>query len=291
VLSSGQTSVGADERLSSDGDGLVTVLRPPNRWSGLDLAELWRYRELVYILAWRDVKVRYKQAVLGFAWTVLQPLMLMALFTLIFTRITSIDTGSVPYPVFAFTGLLPWTIFANIVASASASVVTNANMVSRVYFPRLVIPVGTVLARAPDFVISAVLLLVIMGIYGYRPPLSALLLPAIMAASMLAAASLGIWLSALNVAYRDMAYLTPFLVQVWLFITPIAYPSSAVPGKLQWLTASNPMSWVINVARWAMLGSSIPLWVTLASAAFMCVALVTGLYYFRRVEQFFADVI
>jgi lipopolysaccharide transport system permease protein len=291
VVASSQTPVGADERPALPSDGVVTVLKPPGRWAGLELRELWRYRDLIYILAWRDVKVRYKQAVLGFAWTVLQPLLLMALFTFIFTRITTIDTGSVPYPVFAFTGLLPWTLFANIVSSSSASVVASANMVSRVYFPRLAIPVGTIFARAPDFLISAGLLLVFMGIYGFVPRTTALLLPVIGVASLLAAASIGIWLAALNVAYRDMVYVTPFLVQVWLFITPIAYPAGAVPGKLQWLTASNPMSWVINVARWAMLGSPIPGWVTVASAGTMCIALVTGLFYFRRVEHFFADVI
>jgi homopolymeric O-antigen transport system permease protein len=292
VVASRQTPVGANERLSPDAGAHETVLKPPGRWAGLELLDLWRYRELVYILAWRDVKVRYKQAVLGFGWTVIQPLMLMALFTFMFTRITNLTVpGNVPYPVFAFTGLLPWTLFANVVGSSAASVVANANMVSRVYFPRLTIPVGAVLARTPDFLINSVLLFAIMGIYGVALPTTALLLPVIMAASMLAAASIGIWLSALNVAYRDMVYLTPFLTQVWLFITPVAYPSSAVPASLSWLTASNPMSWVINVSRWALLGSSIPVAVTLASAGTMCIALVAGLVYFRRVEQFFADVI
>lgn len=274
------------------GSGHVTVIKVPGRWAGLEFGELWRHRDLVYLLSWRDVKVRYKQAVFGFAWTVLQPLLLMGLFTVVFTRIAKgIDTGGIPYPVFAFTGLLPWTLFASIVNSSSASLVANANMISKVYFPRLAIPLGTIFGKGPDFLVSAVLLLVIMGIYGFVPPVSALLLPVVMLASMLAAASLGIWLSALNVAYRDMVYVTPLFMQVWLFITPIAYPASAVPGQLRWLTASNPMSWVINVARWAMLGSPMPLWVTVASASTMCILLVTGLVYFRRVEQFFADVI
>lgn len=274
------------------GDPRVTVLEPETGWPRLELLELWRYRELLYMLAWRDVKVRYKQAVIGVAWTVLQPLLLVALFTLVFHRIASLKTGTTAaYPIFAFTGLLPWLQFSNIVPTAAQSIVSNSMLVSKVYFPRLIIPVGSVLARVPDFVISAMLLLVIMGVYGYVPPVTALMLPLVMVGSMLAAASLGIWFSALNVAYRDVQYIVPFLMQAWMFLTPIAYPTSAVPAKLRWLPAINPMSWVIDVARWALLGSSIPVAVTLVSAAVTCVALVGGVYYFRRVQQYFADVI
>lgn len=273
-------------------DPEVTVVQPVGRWSRLDLGDLWRYRELLYILAWRDIKVRYKQAVIGVAWTVLQPLLLVALFTLVFHRIASLKTGTTAaYPIFAFTGLLPWLQFSSIVPTAAQSIVSNSMLVSKVYFPRIVIPVSSVLARVPDFVISAALLLVIMGVYGYVPPVTAVLLPVVMVASMLAAASLGIWFSALNVAYRDVQYVVPFLMQAWMFFTPIAYPTSAVPAKLRWLPAVNPMSWVIDIARWALLGSSIPILVTLVSAGVMCLALVSGLYYFRRVQQYFADVI
>lgn len=270
----------------------VTVLRPIRRWPGLELLELWRYRDLLYILAWRDVKVRYKQAVLGVAWTVLQPLLLVALFTMVFRRIAHFnsDVGA-PYPVFAFTGLLPWLLFSNIVPGAANAIISNSALVSKVYFPRLVIPVGAVLARTPDFLISTVMLLVIMGVYGYVPPVTIVLLPLIMVASMLAAASLGIWLSALNVAYRDVQYVVPFLMQAWMFLTPIAYPTTFVPAKLRWVPGANPMTWVIDVSRWALLGQPIPVSVTLASAAVMIVALVGGLYYFRKVQQFFADVI
>lgn len=270
----------------------LTIVEPVGRWPRLELGDLWRYRELLYILAWRDVKVRYKQAVIGIVWTILQPLLLVALFTLVFHRIASLDTGTTAaYPIFAFTGLLPWLQFATIVPTAAQSIVSNSMLVSKVYFPRLVIPMGSVLSRAPDFVISSALLLVLMGVYGFVPPVTVALLPLIMVASMLAAASLGVWFSALNVAYRDVQYVVPFLMQAWMFITPIAYPTSAVPPRLSWLPALNPMSWVIDVARWALLGSPVPVFVTLVSAAVMCVALISGLYYFRRVQQYFADVI
>jgi lipopolysaccharide transport system permease protein len=282
-----------DLRAASGGE--ITVLKPAGGWTRLELADLWRYRDLLYILAWRDVKVRYKQATLGIAWTVLQPLLLVGLFTFVFTRIgggfkSKLPAG-VPYPVFAFTGLLPWLVFATIVPSSANSIVSNSALVSKVYFPRLVIPLGSVVARIPDFLISAIMLLVIMGIYGFAPPNTGLLLPVIMVASMLAAASLGIWFSALNVAYRDVQYVVPFLIQAGMFFTPIAYPTSSVPASLQWLPALNPMTWVINVARWSLLGSSIPVAVSLESAGTMCVLLVTGLYYFRKVQNFFADVV
>lgn len=283
-------SRGRDEPPPTIGD--MTVLKPVSGWSRPELLDLWRYRDLLYILAWRDVKVRYKQAVLGVAWTVLQPLFLVAIFTLVFSRIGNLKgSPGVPYPVFVFTGLLSWQLFVSIVPGSANSIVGNSALVSKVYFPRLVIPMSSVLAKSPDFLISAVLLLVMMGVYGYAPPTTVLLLPVIMFASMLAAASIGVWLSALNVAYRDVQYLVPFLMQAWLFTTPIAYPASAVPAEYAWLPALNPMSWVINVSRWALLGSTIPLWVTVVSAGTTLVLLVSGLYYFSRVQHFFADVV
>lgn len=269
----------------------VTVVKPVGRWSALELGELWRYRDLIYILAWRDVKVRYKQAALGGAWAVLQPLILMALFTLVFRRIGHVGSVGVPYAVFAFAGLVPWTLFSNTVTWSSNSIVTSSELVSKVYFPRLVIPVAAVLAWTPDFIIASGLLFVIMAAYGVVPAATAVLLPLILVATMLAAMSVGIWFSALNVAYRDVRYVVPFLVQAGMFLTPVAYPASSVPAKLRFLTALNPMSWVLNVGRWALLGTPIPVWVTLASVGTMCVLLASGLYYFRSVQHFFADVI
>ena len=267
------------------------VLEPPGKWSALKLGDLWLYRDLLYILAWRDVKVRYKQAVLGAAWAVLQPLVMMAIFTLLFSRIADVPTGGVPYPVFAFTGLLPWTLFAVATAGAGNSLIGNANLVSKVYFPRVVIPAGAVLAWIPDFVVASVVLFVVMAAFAFSPPWTALLLPVIMVGAIIAAFSVGVWLSALNVAYRDVQYVVPFLIQAWLFITPVAYATASIPAQFRWLTGLNPMSWVIDLSRWALLGSSVSWGVFGLSAATTVVLLLSGLYYFRRVEHFFADVI
>jgi lipopolysaccharide transport system permease protein len=268
-----------------------TVLQAPGRWSALRLGDLWRYRDLLYILAWRDVTVRYKQAVLGAAWAVIQPVVMLGIFTLLFSRIANVPTGGIPYPVFAFAALVPWTMFASATAGAGSSLVGNQNLVSKVYFPRLVIPAGAVLAWIPDFVISSALLLVIMALFGFVPPPTVLLLPVVMLAAMIASFSVGVWLSALNVAYRDVQYVVPFLIQAWLFITPVAYPASSVPEHLRWLTGLNPMAWVIDLARWALLGTAASWPVSVLSFAVTAALLISGLYYFRRVEHFFADVI
>jgi lipopolysaccharide transport system permease protein len=268
-----------------------TVLEPPGRWPALRLGELWHYRELLYILAWRDVKVRYKQALLGAAWAVLQPLILMGIFTLLFSRIANVPTEGVPYPVFAFAGLVPWTLFATATAGSGASLVGNQNLVSKVYFPRLVIPAGAMFTWVPDFVISSGLLFVLMAIFGFAPPITAVLLPLVLVAAVLASFSVGLWLSALNVAYRDVQYVVPFLIQAWLFLTPVAYPTTSIPANLRWVTGLNPMSWVIDVSRWILLGTSVSWGVVGLSLATTAVLLISGLFYFRRVEHFFADVI
>lgn len=269
----------------------TTVLEPPGRWSALKLGDLWQFRDLLYILAWRDVKVRYKQAVLGAAWAILQPLVMMAIFTLLFSRIANVPTGGIPYPVFAFAGLVPWTLFASATAGAGNSLVGNSNLVSKVYFPRLVIPAGAVLAWTPDFVVGSIVLFVIMGVFGFAPPWTIFLLPVILVSAVVAAFSVGVWLSALNVAYRDVQYVVPFLIQVWLFITPVAYPPTSIPPQFRWLTGLNPMSWVIDLSRWALLGSHVSWGVDALSVATTTALLISGLYYFRRVEHFFADVI
>lgn len=272
-------------------DTRTSILEPPGRFSALKLGQLWYYRELLYILAWRDVKVRYKQALLGAAWAVVQPVTMMGIFTLLFGRIANVPTGDVPYPVFAFVGLVPWMMFANATAGSGASLVGNQNLVSKVYFPRLVIPAGAVVAWVPDFVVGSAILFVIMAIFGFAPPLTAVLLPFVMVAAMLASFSVGVWLSALNVAYRDVQYVVPFLIQMWLFITPVAYPATSVPPSLRWITGLNPMTWVIDLSRWVLVGMSASWDVVGLSMATMVALLVSGLYYFRRVEHFFADVI
>jgi lipopolysaccharide transport system permease protein len=280
---------------TAEGAGLqVTrrvVLEPPARWTGFEFRELWQYRELLYILAWRDVKVRYKQASLGAAWAVLQPLVMMGIFTLVFSRIGNVSTQDVPYPVFAFAGLVPWTMFSNGLGSASSSLVNNVSLVSKVYFPRLVIPVGAVLAWVPDFVIGSLVLFVIMAAYGTVPAVTATLLPLLLLAAIVSTASMAVWFSALNVAYRDVRYLVPFLIQVGLFITPVAYPTASIPAKLSWLAGLNPMTWVVDLSRWMLLGTSSPWHTSLISVATTVVLFVSGMYYFRRVQEFFADVI
>ena len=267
-----------------------TVLQPPGR-SALRLGELWHYRDLLYILAWRDVKVRYKQALLGAAWVVLQPLVMMGIFTVLFSKIANVPTAGVPYPVFALVALVPWTMFANAAAGSGTSLVGNQNLVSKVYFPRLAIPTGAVLAWIPDFLIGSALLFVIMAVFGFVPPVTAVLLPFVMLSALIASLSVGVWLSALNVGYRDVQYVVPFLIQAWLFITPVAYPTTSVPAKLRWLTGLNPMLWVVDLSRWVLLGTTASWGVVLLSVATTALLLVSGLYYFRRVEHFFADVI
>jgi len=277
--------------VSSAIPGRRKLLEPPGRWPSLRPGELWHYRELLYILAWRDVMVRYKQAVLGVAWAVLQPLVMMGIFTLLFDRIASVPTGDVPYPIFVLVGLVPWTLFSNATARSGASLVSDQTLISRVYFPRLVIPAGAALAWIPDFIISSVILLVMMGLFGFAPPLTVVLLPLVMVAALLAALSVGVWLAALNVAYRDVQHVVPFLLLVWLFLTPVAFPATSVPPSLSWLAGLNPMAWVIDLSRWSMTGAAPALAIDILSLVVTVSLMVSGLYYFRRVEHFFADVI
>ena len=267
------------------------VLAPPGRWSSARLQEVWDYRDLLYILAWRDVRVRYKQAVLGAAWAVLQPLVMMGIFTVVFSRIGNVKTGNVPYPVFAFAGLVPWTMFANAVADSSNSLVLNSSLVSKVYFPRILIPTSAMLAWVPDFVIGTTVLFVIIGVYGIVPAWTAIFLPLVLLATMLAVLSVGVWLSALNVAYRDVRYAVPFLVQIWLFVTPVAYPAQSIPSKIRWFAGLNPMTWVVDLSRWCLLDTPLAWEIDGLSLLTTIVLLITGIRYFARVQHFFADVI
>jgi lipopolysaccharide transport system permease protein len=267
------------------------VLEPPGRWSGARLQELWDYRDLLYILAWRDVRVRYKQAVLGTAWAVLQPVVMMGIFTVVFSRIGNVHTGGIPYPVFALAGLVPWTMFANAVGDSSNSLVLNSSLVSKVYFPRILIPTSAMLAWVPDFVIGSVVLFVVIGVYGIVPAWTAVFLPAVLGATMLAILSVGVWLSALNVAYRDVRYAVPFLIQIWLFVTPVAYPAQSIPAGIRWLAGLNPMTWVVDFSRWSLLDAPIAWEIDGLSVLTTVVLLATGVRYFARVQHFFADVI
>lgn len=267
-------------------------IRPSRGWSALKLREVWEYRELLYFLVWRDVKVRYKQTALGVMWVVLQPLATTIVFTLIFGNLAKMPSENLPYAVFAMAGLLPWNYFAGAIGKGGSSLVGSANLISKVYFPRLIIPVSGVLGGLVDFAITFLLLVALMLFYGYPPTLSWLLLPFFLLMAIATALGVSLWLSALNVQYRDVGYLIPFLVQLWFFATPVVYPSSLVPAPWSLLLALNPMAGVVDGFRWALFGSTAaPGPLILVSIAVVIVTLVSGLFVFKRMERTFADVV
>lgn len=267
-------------------------IQPSHGWRALDLRELWRYRDLVYFLAWRDVKVRYKQTALGVAWALLQPLVAMGIFTLFFGVLIKVPSDGLPYALFAYTGLLPWTYFANAASNASGSLVANTNLVSKVYFPRLAIPLSSVLAGLIDLAVGLGLFLLLLVAFGVTPTPNLVWVPAFVALTMLTALSVGVWLSALDVEYRDVRYAIPFLIQVWMFATPVVYPASVVPEQYRALYGLNPMAGVVEGFRWALLGQrDAPGPLLAVSVGVMVLTLVSGLFYFRRMERTFADVI
>jgi lipopolysaccharide transport system permease protein len=270
----------------------VVVIRPTTGWRGLDLRELWAYRELIYFLTWRDIKVRYKQTAIGVAWAVLQPLALMLVFTLFFGRLAKVPSDGIPYPLFAYAGLLPWQLFSRTIAESTNSLITDQRLVTRVYFPRIIVPIATSLAAVLDFVISGVLLVGLMIVYGVTPGVGVVWLPLFVLLMLVTALGAGFWLSALNVEFRDVAYAVPFLNQFWLFITPVVYPSSVVPEAWRVLYGLNPMAGVVEGFRWALLGAGAgPSAMTAASAVVAVVLFATGAVWFRRRERTFVDVI
>jgi lipopolysaccharide transport system permease protein len=271
----------------------VTVIRPSRGWVPIDLGELWEYRELLYFLVWRDVKVRYKQTFLGAAWAILQPVATMVVFSLFFGRLAGVPSDGVPYPVFSLAGLVPWTFFATGLVQSANSLVGSQNLLTKVYFPRLAIPIAAVLAGVVDFAIAFLVLLGIMLFYGIVPPPARVLwLAPLLLLAFTAALGVGLWLSALNVRYRDVRYILPFLVQLWLFATPIAYPSSLLAAPWRTLYGLNPMAGVVEGFRWALLGTATaPGPLLAASAAASLAILVSGALYFRRMEKTFADLV
>jgi lipopolysaccharide transport system permease protein len=269
-----------------------THIKPAHGWVRLDLSELWQYRELLYFLIWRDVKVRYKQTALGAAWAILQPFLTMVVFSFFFGRLAGVPSDGLPYPLFTYTALLPWQLFAYALNESGNSLINNQRLISKVYFPRLTVPLAAVLAGLVDFAIAFVVLLGMMVFYGIAPTARIVLLPLFILLALLTALAVGLWLSALNVIYRDVRYVIPFLTQLWFFLTPIAYPSSLVPLRLRPLYALNPMVGVVEGFRWAMLDSSNPVGpLVYVSALVVIVLLVGGLAYFKRMESVFADVI
>jgi lipopolysaccharide transport system permease protein len=269
----------------------VLRIEPSSGWVSLRLGELWEYRELLYFLVWRDIKVRYKQTALGAAWAILQPVLTMVVFSVFFGRLAKVPSDGIPYPVFALAALVPWQLFAYSVSESTNSLVVSQNLIKKVYFPRLVIPVASVLAGLVDFAISFVALVGLMTYYGIRPTAAIAILPLFILLAVASALCVGLWLSALNVQFRDVRYTIPFLTQFWMFVTPVAYPSSLIPGKWRTVFGLNPMAGVVEGFRWALLGKATSLGPLLAvSIGVVVVLLFGGLVYFRRMESTFADV-
>jgi lipopolysaccharide transport system permease protein len=279
-----------DENLIDDLELPELVIRPAKGWNPLNLIDLWRYRELIFFLAWRDISVRYKQTILGAAWAIIQPLFTMIVFSIFFGQLGNIPSDGLPYPVFSFCALLPWQLFAYSLGESGNSLISNQSLITKVYFPRIVIPISATLGGLLDFVIAFVVLLIMMAVYGITPTSAIWTLPFFVLLAILTALGAGLWLSALNVEYRDVRYTIPFLAQFWMFLTPIAYPSSMVPEQWRTLYAINPMVGVVEGFRWALLGKGAPPGpVFIASMIASVALLVSGMYYFRRMERTFAD--
>jgi lipopolysaccharide transport system permease protein len=270
----------------------VVRIEPTRGWVSLKLKDLWEYRELLYFLTWRDVKIRYKQTALGIAWAVLQPLLTMLVFSIFFGRLAKIPSDGIPYPIFSLAALVPWNFFANGLTQSSNSLVASANMIKKVYFPRLVIPLSSIFSGVVDFTIALVLVLAMMFYNQIGVTARILWLPAFLLLALATALGVGLWLSALNVEYRDVRYVAPFIVQFWMFATPIAYPSTLLSEPWRTIYGLNPMAGVVEGFRWALLGAKTQPGPLIAVSAFAAVVLlISGAYYFRRMERAFADVV
>jgi len=276
----------------SEREARTILIKPSKGWSALNLRDLWMYRELVAFMTWRDLKVRYKQTLLGAGWAVLQPFLTMVVFSIFFGNLAKVPSDGVPYPIFSYTALIPWTLFSKALHDASRSLVASSHMITKVYFPRMILPLASVFAGVVDFAIAFVVLLGMMVFYGIQPTTNIWMLPIFLILTLVTAIGVGLWLSALNVLYRDIGYILPFLTQFWLFITPIAYPSSMLPERWRVIYAINPMAGVVEGFRWILLGTGqapgIP---TLVSALVAVLLLVSGMFYFRRMERQFADMV
>src|SRR5687768_17238194 len=267
------------------------VIQPSRNWRLVSLKDLWAYRELLFFLTWRDVKVRYKQTALGAAWAILQPLFMMIIFTIFFGRLAGLDSAGIPYPLFALAGLVPWTFFSNAITASGNSLVGSANLISKVYFPRLIVPAAAMLAGLVDFALAFLLFCVMMVYYRVVPTIQVAFLPVLIVMTALFALGVGTWMSALNVKYRDVRFALPFLIQLWLFVSSVILPSSALPQKYRWLLMLNPMSGIIEGYRSALFGLPFD-WPAIATAAVITiVVLAYSIYSFARVERSFADII
>jgi lipopolysaccharide transport system permease protein len=273
------------------GETLPFVIKPSKGWVFLNLKDLWQYRELFYFLTWRDIKVRYKQTVLGAAWAILQPFLTMVVFSIFFGKLAKLPSDNIPYPIFSYSGMVIWTFFANGVILSSNSMVTEGNTIKKVYFPRLVIPMAAISSGIVDFALAFIVLIGMMAFYGIAPTIQVVWLPLLFLLALATALGVGFWSSAMNVMFRDVRYAVPFIIQIWLFATPIAYSSSLLKGVWKTIYGLNPMAGVVDGFRWALLGTPRPgpmIWVSACVALFL---LVSGAYYFRRMERSFADVV
>ncbi|MFQ5786409.1 MAG: ABC transporter permease [Thermodesulfobacteriota bacterium] len=267
-----------------------TIIVPKRGWVPIDFGELWRYKELLYFLTKRDIKVRYKQTVLGGLWAIIQPVSTMIIFVIFFGRMAKMQSDGIPYPIFVYAGLLPWTYFANALSASSNSLVESANLITKVYFPRVIAPASAALAGLLDFFIAILILGVMMAYYQYFPRIEILLFPFLVGMTFLCAVGVGLWLSALNVQYRDIRYVVPLLIQLWMFVSPVIYPISMVPKKYHLLMSINPMVGTIEALRSSLLGHQPINWLLLGiSAMIISIIFLSGIYYFRRMERVFAD--
>ena len=278
--------------IAPEGKEEVLILKPTRGWGRLNLGEIWKYRELTYFLTWRDLKVRYKQTVLGASWAVLQPFLTMVVFSVFFGSLLNVPSEGVPYPIFSYTALLPWGVFAKALNDAGRSLVANRSMITKIYFPRMVIPLASEISGLVDFAIAFVVLLGMMWYFKIPPTTNIWTLPFFLLLAMVTALGVGLWLSALNVLYRDIGYIIPFLTQLWFYLTPIVYSANQVPEQWQTLYALNPMVGVVEGFRWALLGTSTtPGPMVAVSSVVSLLMLVSGMFYFRRMERTFADMV
>jgi lipopolysaccharide transport system permease protein len=270
----------------------IILIRPSKGWGSLNLREIWLYRELVYFLTWRDLKVRYKQTALGAGWAVLQPVLSMIVFSIFFGGLLSVPSEGVPYPIFSYAALLPWGVFAKALNDTGRSLVSNRAMLTKIYFPRMVIPLASVFSSLADFLIAFIVMLGLMFYYQIAPTSNIWTLPFFLLLAVITALGVGLWLSAMNVLYRDIGYMIPYITQLWFYLTPIVYPASQVPEEWQFFYALNPMVGVVEGFRWALLGTSdAPNPMIAVSAAIALLIFITGMFYFRRMERTFADMV
>lgn len=267
----------------------VTIIKPSKGWMPINLHELWEFRDLLYFFTWRDIKVRYKQTVLGFAWAIIQPFFAMVIFSIFFGSLAKLPSDGIPYPIFAYTALLPWTLFSESITRSTNTMVMNSNIIKKVYFPRMALPISSVLSPVIDFAIAFVILILMMIYYGIMPTVNVIWLPVFLLLAIVTSLGIGLWTSALNAKYRDIQYVVPFMLQIWMFASPVVYAASMIPAKYQFLYGLNPMAGVIEGFRWSLLGTDSPGMIILASIIVSVVLLVSGAFYFRRMEKTFAD--